>query len=454
MENEYILLPSHLSGFINTNTGAGSTPSGLPAYYLHGELESDRHAQFCPRCGGKMHVHQGKDTALKTMPCGNVACIVTFTRHQYACPCCGMTKVPKVPFQAKGHRITTALRDYVLALLELGFRNSEINVITGLSKNTIKAIDMKRLESHYTERVPDGEGGYRRVLRKPDWQARFLAIDEFKLHNGHCYATIIIDLESGKALWLAKGRKKQVVYDFIDYVGEEWMAGVKAVACDMNSDFQEAFQERCGKDVRIVFDHFHIIKNFNDKVVSEVRKDEQRRLLAEGDKEGAAALKKTKYILTSSRETLARKDREAREGKRVRKKSELFKIPEETRKGGQLKRYEELIMANELLFTLDLVKANLQLAFELDDEALMEEKILEIIEICKETGNSHFLGFARLLSNHLDGIVAHATYHISTSKLEGVNNKIKTMRRAAYGYPDDEYFFLKIIDQTRRERQC
>ncbi|UNT93276.1 transposase [Allobaculum sp. Allo2] len=53
------------------------------------------------------------------------------------------------------------------------------------------------------------------------------------------------------------------------------MSHVQAVACDMNSDFQEAFQDRCPW-ISIVFDYFHIVKNFNDKVVSEVRKDAQR----------------------------------------------------------------------------------------------------------------------------------------------------------------------------------
>ena len=101
------------------------------------------------------------------------------------------------------------------------------------------------------------------------------------LADGGC----IIDLETGHILWVQEGKKKQVVYDFIDHVGLKWMDGVEAVACDMNSDFQEAFEEKC-PHIQPVFDHFHIIKNFNDKVISQVRKDEQKRLLAEGDKEG------------------------------------------------------------------------------------------------------------------------------------------------------------------------
>ena len=61
----------------------------------------------------------------------------------------------------------------------------------------------------------------------------------------------------------------------------------EAVACDMNSDFQEAFEEKC-PHIQPVFDYFHIVKNFNDKVVSEIRKDEQRRLYDEGNFEARA----------------------------------------------------------------------------------------------------------------------------------------------------------------------
>ncbi|MCD5448610.1 transposase, partial [Lactobacillus delbrueckii subsp. lactis] len=38
----------------------------------------------------------------------------------------------------------------------------------------------------------------------------------------------------------------------------------------------------------------------------------------------------------------------------------------------------------------------------------------------------------------------------STGKLEGINNKIKTERRKGYGYPDDEYFFLRLMELSRK----
>ncbi|PCD96225.1 MULTISPECIES: transposase, partial [Enterococcus] len=84
------------------------------------------------------------------------------------------------------------------------------------------------------------------------------------------------------------------------------------------------------------------------------------------------------------------------------------------------------------------------------DEVEMCVRLEGIIDICKATENSHFIWFARLLNNHLRGIYTFAKYGISTGKLEGINNKIKTERRKGYGYPDDEYFFLRLMEISRK----
>lgn len=128
----------------------------------------------------------------------------------------------------------------------------------------------------------------------------------------------------------------------------DWMRHVDAVALDMNSDFEEAFLEKC-PHIRPVFDYFHLVKNFNDKVVSEVRKDEFKRLMEEGKEEEARMLKRSRYILTANRETLARKDAESAAGKVLRRESKLFATPEKRRTGRYLSRYEELIAKNLFL---------------------------------------------------------------------------------------------------------
>lgn len=436
----YLSIPSCLFGFKNTRTTTETAASGRTVFCFHGTLAVDEEARIC-RCGRRMHINSHSDITLRHL-CfgGNLSC-VRFPHNQFSCPFCGATKTQLISFKAARHRITEQLYQYTRDLLARGtYTNKQVAEITGLGKNVVKDIDTERLRALYTI---DGK-----ELIKPEKTTKILGIDEFKLHNGRKYATHIIDMETGHILWIANGKKKKVVYDFIKHVGLKWMDHVEAVACDMNSDFQEAFEELC-PHIQPVFDHFHLIKNFNDKVVSAVRKDEQRRLYAEGNIEAAKGLKKTRYILMSKRSTLQKKDRDAAETRVVHHGSVLFNTPDIVRKVGYEEKYDTLLRENKLLFTLDLIKEKLDKAYADTDEASMAEKIIDIMDICEATANPHLLWFRKLLDEHFEGIIAHATYQITSGKVEGINQKIKTLRRHGYGYPDDEYFFLKLFDASR-----
>lgn len=399
---------------------------------------------LCPHCGKKLYDSGDSTVVLNHLPNGD-----TYTKleiHQRRVRCitsgCGYNFTFHADFKAQDHMITAAMENFTMGLLAYGLTLTTVAHLTGLSRPVVKEIDMKRLQEMYTV---DGEN-----LIKPKNYAKFLAIDEFKLHDGYKYATVIIDLETGHILWLAHGKKKACVYDFIEHVGMDWMKHVKAVACDMNSDFEEAFLEKCSH-LKVIYDRFHIMKNFNDKVISEVRKDEQKRLKEEGKEDEAANLKHSKYILMASRDTRTKHDKAADEGKLVSKASPLFNKPEVRALGGMENKYQSLINENTLLFTVDLVKEQLNEAFSKKTVTEMRSEMKNVIKICREANNKHFTWFANLIENHIDGIVWYARYHISTSKLEGTNNMIKTERRKGYGYPDDEYFFLRIMDASYRK---
>lgn len=445
---EYLLIPNGLTGFRNVRTDALQDYSGRTVHCHLGELDELPSDRICEHCGGIMHVNSSHTMRqLWHLPYGDAVSLVKFAKTQYYCPACHHSHYQPVPFQAERHRITKQLENYIKDLLARNkYTLKDIAELTGVGRGIVKAIDKKRLQDLYTEETEDGW-----KLKKPECQAKFLAIDEFKLHNGYIFATHIIDLVTGHILWITEGKKKQVVYDFIKHVGEEWMQGVVAVACDMNSDFQEAFQERC-PHLQIVFDHFHIIKNFNEKVIAPIRIEEQKRLLAEGNEEGAAQLKKGRHILTAKRDTLRIKDQQALEGKVKRKGSELFKVRPLKCKGGNFVRYNDLVLENDLLFRIDLVKDCLAEAYEQDTPESMKAMLDKAIRECRQCQNTHMLWFANLLEQHMSGITGYARYPISSGKIEGINGRIKEIRRHGYGYPDDEYFFLKLIDASRHGR--
>ena len=453
----FLVLPSRMEGFVQAGapveerevvsfgTSKKPCPTAVTVRTIPGELATaDAAPMLCPACGGAMERHGGATITLWHLPMGMDRTRVEVARQRWACAC-GHTHIEGVPFKAEGHRVTVPLLNFVRNLLGLGQTLKAVSLMTGLHKNVVKAIDKARLESLYTELGGDG----RRRLRRPERQARYLGIDEFKLHDGHRYATVVIDLETGHVLWLAHSKKKQVVYDFCDFVGGEWMSRVVGIACDMNADFERAFTER-HPHLAVVYDHFHLVKNFNEKVISEVRKDEQRRLREEGEEEAAKALKGSKYILMAKASTRLGKDRDARAGKVVSRGNELFNKPEVTARGGNRARYEELIAQNELLAACDIVKEMLAKAYSYRQGKRMRACMGEVVAVCRGTGDRHFEWFARLVEGHMEGIVAHARHQISSGKVEGTNGMIKQLRRAGYGYPDDEYFFLKIFDASRR----
>lgn len=447
--DDVISFPSFLVGFKQDvrRTRRMVARSGRINNLLEGTYPIQEHHKTCSRCGCTGHVHGARGLELLHLPFGGDLTTIRFPRTRFICPSCGATWMQEVGFKAEGHFITSQLEAFACGLLEKGLTLKMVSTLTGLGRNTVKEIDRKRLEDRYTCLNPDGS----RTLAKPGRRTRAIGIDEFKLHDGHVFATIIIDLETGHVLWLAHGRKKQAVLDFIDHVGKDWFDTVEAVACDMNSNYHDVFEEEFDH-IQVVFDHFHIVKNFNENVVTEVRKDEQRRLAAEGDEKAAKALKKTKYILCSKRETLRKKDKQAAEGKTIVHEGRLFPRSEVKASGGKEDKYDELLRSNRLLFTLDLVKESLDEAYRSQDEVEMAGLISGLIDTCNGTGDKHFQWFARLLENHFEGIVAHASLPFSSGKVEGTNNMIKTVRRQAYGYRDDEYFFLKLFDASRRDK--
>ena len=70
----------------------------------------------------------------------------------------------------------------------------------------------------------------------------------------------------------------------------------------------------------------------------------------------------------------------------------------------------------------------------------MAEVIIEMMDMCKASGNTHLLWFRRFIDSHCEGIIARGTYQISTGKIEAIHNKIKILRGQELGYIDDEYF--------------
>lgn len=114
-------------------------------------------------------------------------------------------------------------------------------------------------------------------------------------------------------------------------------------------------------------------------------------------------------------------------------------------------RLQELLAANQPLATAYLLKDALK-------EVWYAPSVLEgwrrwrtWLRYARESGLAPLQRFARNLQRYARGILASARFHLHASLLEGVNNRIKVIKRMAYGFRDSKYFFLKIKAAFPRE---
>jgi len=166
----------------------------------------------------------------------------------------------------------------------------------------------------------------------------------------------------------------------------------------------------------LVFDRFHVIKLYNEKL-SDLCRDLYRQLADTMQKD---VLKGVRWLLLKRPENL---DASRREPQRLR----------------------EALRLNEPLAIAYHLKEELNEIWEQDDQETAQALLMDWIVYAESTGIRILKQFAKTLRFHAFGILAWYDYPISTGPLEGTNNKIKTMKRQAYGFRDPEFLKLKIL---------
>jgi len=105
---------------------------------------------------------------------------------------------------------------------------------------------------------------------------------------------------------------------------------------------------------------------------------------------------------------------------------------------------EELLAANKALLTTYLLKDDLKQLWRYRSQSWVEKAWRSWKHRALRSGLEPLRIFVRRLQPYLPGILAHCRWPLGTNLVEGINNKIKVIKRVAYGYRDDAYFFLKI----------
>ena len=122
----------------------------------------------------------------------------------------------------------------------------------------------------------------------------------------------------------------------------------------------------------------------------------------------------------------------------------LLKNRQNVRRINHRQQLKELLELNEVINTVMILKEKLKHIWTYRSKTWASKALDHWCELARSLHNPSVTGFARMLERYRYGILNHCDYPIHTGKLEGVNNKIKVIKRKAYGYHDLHYFTLKI----------
>ena len=362
-------------------------------------ISQDRDRLVCPACGNAPVILRGaSERRFLAPPIGRKRVTIVLPVPRIECLSCGAVRQVEIPFAKERRRHTRSFERYVLELSRL-MTISDVARHLGVGWDLVKEILKRDL--------------LRRFSKPKLRDLRLLAIDEISLRRGFSLMTVVMDLESGAVVHVVEGRSLKALEPFLRKVRRSG-ARVEAVAVDFAGAYSLAVTT-CLPKAALVYDRFHVMKLMNTKL-SQLRHDVWREAVGMQKK----VLKGTRWLLLKGPAKLSEERRER-------------------------ERLEEALRLNRPLAVGYYLKEELRELWEQEDKTAAAAFLTDWIQRASTAGIRLLRTMAATLAGHRSGLLAWYDHPISTGPLEGTNNKIKVMKRMAYGYRDMEFFKLKIL---------
>ena len=362
-------------------------------------IEQPRDRLRCSACGSQdVWAQGGIERCIQGLPIGLQPTYFLLKVPRVYCLACRTVRQVKVGFADPKKHYTRSLERYAVELCRLMSISDAVEHLQ-LGWDTIKEMVSKNLQ--------------RRFGKPKLHKLKQIAIDEICIGKGHRYLTIVLNLLTGAVVFVGDGKGGDALKPFWKRLRRSH-AKIEAVATDMSKAYIAAVRENLKRAVH-VFDHFHVIKLYNDKL-SNFRRTLFHELTAKGQK----LLKGIRWLLLMNPENLDPKKKEPQ-------------------------RLERALLLNEPLAIVYYMKEDLRQIWLQADKRLARLFLEDWLACARASGIQMLEKFADTLEEHQEGILNYYDYPISTGPLEGTNTKIKLLQRRAYGYRDHEFFKLKIL---------
>jgi len=353
----------------------------------------------CSHCGESTRaVHDQQERRVRDLPIFEHRVELIVPRLRVACARCG-PKLERLSWLEPYARVTRRLCESVAQLCRVASIR-HVASFFGLDWKTVKDLDFASLQRQLGPIDLDG--------------LEVIGMDEFAIQKGHRYATVIVEPMRKRVLWVGRGRGREDVRPFFELLGPERCKRLRAAVMDMNAGYELEVKRHCPQ-AAIVFDLFHVVAKYGREVIDRVRVDRANELRA--DKPARRVVKGARWLLLKNRDSLA---------------------------PGQDVQLKELLAANRALFAVHVLRDALKDLWSYRHAGYAERAWKSWYGQARRSRIEPLKRFATNLKPYLPGILAHCRFPLGTNLIEGINNKIKVIKRMAYGFRDDAYFFLKI----------
>lgn len=361
--------------------------------------------QRCGRCGRRSPGYdQGEGRRRwRALDLGEVRSFVEADAPRVNCAEHGPTVI-QVPWARHNAGHTRAFDDTV-AWLATHTSKTAITVLLRIAWATVGAV-VARVVDEARAAVDPFDGLVR------------IGIDEISYKRGHRYLTVVVDHDSGRLVWAAKGRDKKTLGGFFDALGDDRCAQIRLVSCDAAEWIGDVVRDRC-ENATVCLDAFHLVKWVTD-ALDEVRRETWNEARRGGMRTHARDLKGARYALWKNPEDLT--------SRQAAKLAWVAKVNRRLYRAYLLKEQFRAIIAVKGVRAL-----------------LMLERWLDWAARCRI---GPFVELGRRIRKNLAGIEAALLHDLSNALIESTNTKIRVLTRVAYGFKEPEHLIaLALLDR-------
>lgn len=344
----------------------------------------------CGECGGKaIRVKDRRVRRWRHLDLAGMTVHLQYAIRRVHCAACGTVKTEEVPWASAGSGFTHAFEERTAYLAQQSSRTA-VSKLLRVTWRTVGRV-IRRVVTKHLDAGPDRLDGLKHI-----------GIDELSYRRHHEYITVVIDHERGVVVWSSKGKSADALRLFFEELGPERCAAIESVTIDMSAAFIKAVEEMA-PNARLVFDRFHVQKLVQD-ALDETRRDEVRATETEAERK---ALKGIRWSLQKSPWNLTTYDHQT---------------------------LAELEEANQTIFRGHMLKESFASILDRRQINVAGEMLDRWIAEAFTSGLDHFARAARTIERHRQGILEYVRTRFSNGRTEGINGKIRTITRRAFGF--------------------